>query len=65
VTVLCDRVTYVTEMSKAMPTASPALVEDHELVDRHRPPPPTYERSMGQDQIIPPGTAPYPQQNGK
>jgi hypothetical protein len=60
-TVLCDRVTYITEMSKAMPTASsPALVEDHELVDRHRPPPPSYEGSMGQG-----GFAPYPHQNGK
>jgi len=60
VTVLFDRVTYITEMSKAMPTASsPAMVESPELVDPHRPAPPSYERTMGQ------GGAPYPHQNSK
>jgi len=45
-------------MSKAMPTASsPAMVESPELVDPHRPAPPSYERTMGQ------GGAPYPHQN--
>jgi hypothetical protein len=67
---LCDRVTYVTEMSKAMPTAPSApLMEDQELVGHHGPPPPSYEQAMGQGQIIPPVVQPavdlYPHQNSK
>lgn len=59
---------YITEMSKAMPTAPSApLVEDQELVGHHGPPPPTYEQAMGQGGFIPPvvqpAIAPYPQQN--
>jgi hypothetical protein len=70
VTVLCDRVTYLSEMSKAMPTAPSApLVEDQELVGHHGPPPPSYEQAMGQGHIIPPvvqpAVAPYPHQNSK
>ena len=70
-TVLCDRLTYLTEMSKAMPTAPSApLVEDQELVGHYGPPPPpTYEQAMGQGQIIPPVVQPavplYPHQNSK
>jgi hypothetical protein len=63
-------VTYITEMSKAMPTAPSApLVEDEELVGHHGSPPPSYEQAMGQGQIIPPAIQPafppYPHQNSK
>lgn len=62
--------TYITEMSKAMPTAPSApLVEDQELVGHHGPPPPSYEQAMGQGGFIPPNAQPavalYPQQNSK
>jgi len=70
VTVLCDSVTYTTEMSKAMPTASSApVLEDQELVGHHGTPPPSYEQAMGQGQFIPPVLQPavalYPHQNSK
>jgi hypothetical protein len=68
VTVLCDRVTYITEMSKAMATApSPAMVEGQELVGHHGPPPPpSYEQTTGQGPpVVQPVVAPYPHQNSK
>ena len=70
VTVLCDRVTYITELSKAMATApSATLVEDQVLVGQHGPPPPSYEYAIRQGQVIPPvvhpAVAPYPHQNSK
>jgi len=70
VTVLCDRITYITEMNKAMPTAPSApLVEGQELVGHHGPPPPSYDQTMGQGQFIPPAVQPavplYPHQNSK
>jgi len=66
VTVLCVRITYITEMNKAMPTTPSAPGMEGQVQMGHRgPPPPSYDQATGIPRAVSPAVPLYPHQNSK